>query len=334
MKVFFKKLSIFLLALLILLSSALMTGCSDDNRDKYQKEENGEEDSDTGPLTGYDATKNLLDYGRTLWIPFMDGVEVGQWELDYTNENLETRYERALKNAGTSVILDDSIVYYLVDSSEDMSIFIIELNTEDKAKLIKDNAQLLFGNSANVVTARQKSGVVVAIAHKSGQNVDDVLNAAMKSPVREENEMTLEQIIENSFKRDCQLRAPWVTHTISRESLNEACRSIESKILTYCINNGKGSSPLGNKLEFYGNLREGILKSDQTVYVFKFKDEASAIWANENMETVINGINSPQRCKHISSKRSGTILVVAEADTLSDSISALNMAWNDTYSSY
>ena len=89
MKVFFKKLSIFLLALLIILSSALMTGCSDDNRDKYQK---GEEGSDTGPLTGYDATKNLLDYGRTLWIPFMDGVEIGQWELDYTNENLVKRY--------------------------------------------------------------------------------------------------------------------------------------------------------------------------------------------------------------------------------------------------
>ena len=318
---FYKKLFTLCLVALILVTSVFFVGCSSSDRDKYQKEE-GE---GSGTLTGYDAVKNLLNMNISLWVQFIDGEDIGQWELDKTHANVEGRFERALSNAGITEVLDGTVKLYMVGSMENMSIFIVELINEQSAELICENASVLFESSMNVVTAKKRDNVVVAITHKEGVNVSETLSKIISAPQREDGMLTLEDVIDNMFKKDYQLHSPCVGSVISKAIISAGCQQIENNIISYFSSKGLDASPINGKLEFCGNLRTTEVLGSESVTVMRFKDEKSALWAAENAKFIFEGINA-HTAKGIAAKVEGDIVIICEAIVESRAKSLLEMA--------
>ena len=318
---FYKKLFTLCLAALILVTSVFFVGCSSSDRDKYQKEE-GE---GSGILTGYDAARNLVNMDISLWVQYIDGEDIGQWELDITHANTVLRFERGLKNAGIDVELGGKIKLYMTGTTDDMMIFVTEFANLETAKLIYENADAVFTSSGFLVAAKRKDNVVVSVLYKEGKSVTNILNSATASPEREDDALTLESVISNIFRENYQLTSPCIGSVISKDKIKAGCQSVENNVISYFSSKGLDASPINGKLDFYCKLRNESAPSSESISVFRFKDAESALWAGENAKYVIEGINA-HTSKGVAAKVDGDVVIICEALTDSRAGSLVELA--------
>jgi len=311
-----------LLSLIIVALSVFTVGCSSSDRDR--------EDGDTAyaELTGFDVAKNYLDNGGDILVPNIDEPQIGMWELDRVYRSMEIRYEASLKNNGITVDLQNKIKFYNTDSDGGRMVVILDFKEEDVARVIYENAELLFGDSVTPVRAKKTGSVVSVVRQTDVDGANEMLNTIMM-PNRKKGHVSTNEVIYNMLLKNWELYSPCTERiVISSKDIEAGCVGINGRITRYSDVYGKDMSPIQGKVEFYGYLRSPNVTTGETITVIKFKDESGAKWAESNLNDLLGAIRSPYSpAASTKTKRSGAVLVIAEASYDDTAERMINMAF-------